>query len=243
MISSLSKDLIDRYRRDGFVRMPGFLDAGELGRWREIIDDAVAQRTERIPGFGDSGVTGNDYYDKVFKQRVNLWKTHASVRQFVLDPRIGHIAAQLEGQSSMRLYHDQAFYKERWGNATSWHIDNPYWAFHSRHATSLWVALDDVTIQNGALFEMYPEWADRTATGVEMKAGDATFHNGLLAHAAGPNMTPTVRRAFSVIFMPDRSTCNGHRNVLPKRLFDSLRAGDFLDDPDFNPLVYEKADD
>ena len=239
-----------------------------MHRWRPIVDSAVAERTERIPGFGDGdgdgGATGNEYYDKVFKQRVNLWQTNANVRYLVLDPQIGRIAAQLEGQSSMRLYHDQAFYKERWGNPTSWHIDNPYWAFHSRHATSLWIALDDVTIQNGALyfmpgthtsarfetvligqnvgalFDKYPEWASQTATCVEMKAGDATFHNGLLAHAAGPNMTPNVRRAFSMIFMPGNCTYNGQRNVLPKRLFDTLRPGDPLDESDFNPLVFKE---
>jgi len=52
----------------------------------------------------------------------------------------------------MRLWHDQALYKTAWSNATSWHVDCPYWSFHSRHAISLWAALDDTTMQNGALY-------------------------------------------------------------------------------------------
>ena len=89
--------------------------------------------------------------------------------------------------------------------------------------------------------DIYPDWGNQTVTCVEIKAGDATFHNGLLAHAAGPNMTPAIRRALSMIFMPGVSTYNGDRNVLPKRLFETLRPGDALDDADFNPVAYDKT--
>jgi len=262
MITEISDELVEAYRRDGFATVPEFLDAAELSRWRTAVQAAVDERTERIPGFGDSGKTGDEYYDNVFKQRCNLWRTSDDVRGLILDKRIGRLAARLEGQPSMRLYHDQAFFKGPWANATSWHLDNPYWAFHSRRATSIWVALDDVTIRNGAmhfmpgthrsarfdnvmigpnvgaLFTVYPEWAQLPTVCVELKAGGASFHNGLIAHAAGPNMTPGMRRAYSAIFMPSGAVYNGTRNVLPQRLFEALKPGDPLIDDDFNPVVF-----
>jgi ectoine hydroxylase-related dioxygenase (phytanoyl-CoA dioxygenase family) len=262
MNSDIGAGDIAAYRRDGYVKITGFLDTAELAQLRDTIEAAVAARTERIPGFADAGVTGDAYYDNVFKQRVNLWRTDEATRRFILDERIGGIAARLEDQPAMRLYHDQALFKGPWANPTSWHLDNPYWAFHSRNATTIWIALDDVTVQNGALlfmprshlsarydnvrlgpnvgalFDVYPQWAALDATCVELKAGDATFHNGLLAHAAGPNMTPRPRRAYAAIFMPDGSRFNGTRNVLPQRLFESLKPGDLLDDDDFNPVVF-----
>ena len=42
----------------------------------------------------------------------------------------------------------------------------------------------------GALFDEYPEFREIEPVAAEMKAGSAGFHNGLIAHAAGPNMTP-----------------------------------------------------
>jgi len=54
----------------------------------------------------------------------------------------------------MRVWHDQALIKPPFASPTSPHTDNPYWSFSSFHAISLWVALDDVTHHNGALFFM-----------------------------------------------------------------------------------------
>lgn len=52
----------------------------------------------------------------------------------------------------MRVWHDQALIKQPHASATSPHTDNPYWSFSSFHAISLWVALDDATAENGALY-------------------------------------------------------------------------------------------
>jgi len=261
MKTDVTDSQVDAYRRDGFVKIERLLDGAELDHWRRTIGAAATERADRIPGFGDGGKTGNDFYDHVFTQRVNLWRTSPAVRELVLDRRLGRMAARLSGQRAVRLYHDQSFFKGPWANPTSWHIDNPYWAFHSRDAISLWIALDDTTMQNGALyflpgthrtatfdnvlirpnvgalFEVYPQWAAIAPVCIELQAGDATFHNGLLAHAAGPNMTPGHRRAFDIIYMPAGSTFNGNRNVLPQHLFDVLKPGDPLDDDEFNPLV------
>lgn len=265
MNTELSADAIDNYRRNGFVKIEGFFDPGELRHWRTIIDAAAARRDERIPGFNDAGRTGNAYYDAVFRQRVNLWRTDPAVKELVLDERIGRMAAELEGLSAVRVWHDQALFKGPWANPTSWHIDDPYWSFYSRNATTIWIALDDTTVQNGALyflpgahreaafdnvligenvgslFDVYPNWKDRDPVCVEMKAGDASFHNGLAPHAAGPNMTPGSRRAFAIIFMPDGATFNGQRNILPQAMFDRLSPGDPLSDDDFNPIAFRSA--
>ena len=43
-------------------------------------------------------------------------------------------------------------YKEAFANATSWHVDMPYWSFFSPHALSQWIALDDATKDNGCMY-------------------------------------------------------------------------------------------
>ncbi len=262
MKTNLTPETITRYQRDGFVKIDSFLSAQELETWRTRITAAVTDRNERIPGANDGGGVGDDFYDNVFTQRVNLWRTDNQLKQLVLKEDIGKMAARLEGVDGVRIWHDQALFKGPWANPTAWHLDDPYWSFYSRHATTIWVALDDVTAQNGALyflpgshkqarldnvdlgpnvgdlFKVYPEWKTHEPVCLEMKAGDASFHNGIMPHAAGPNMTPHPRRAFAMIFMPDGSVFNGIRNVMPSKQFESLKKGDVLNDDEFNPLIY-----
>ncbi len=264
MRTQLTSAEISRYRKDGFVRIENFFTADELCKWRKIISTAVTARDERIPGRNDGGVLGDEFYDNVFTQRVNLWQTSPAVKELVLNKAIGQMAATLEDIPGMRLWHDQALFKGPWANPTAWHIDNPYWSFYSKHATTIWIALDDVTLQNGALyclpgayrqasydnvaigknvgslFNVYPDWKDREPVCIEMKAGDASFHNGLTPHAAGPNMTPRQRRAFAIIYMPDGCRYNGQRNVLPQALFEKLNKGDLLNNNAFNPIIYQR---
>jgi phytanoyl-CoA hydroxylase len=93
----------------------------------------------------------------------------------------------------------------------------------------------------GTYFDKYPEWKSRDPVPCVMKAGSATFHNGLTLHGAGSNMTPRRRRAMTCAFMPDGSIFNGQQSVLPKTYFETLSMGDVLDNNDLNPLVYRAA--
>lgn len=255
---------IAAYRRDGFVVIDGLLDAEELEEWRSALDEAIAERGDVvIPGFEPApGSAEATYYSKVFTQRVNLWQTNARLRRHVLDERLGHLASMLAGVEGVRLYHDQALIKEPWGNPTAFHLDVPYWSFSSNDALSVWVALDDATIQNGALlfvpgthldgrvdgvdigpelgdlFAVVPEWGDRMPVACPIPAGSCTFHNGLTAHGAGANMTPHRRRAMTAGFMPLGSTFNGKTSIYPPDDLARMAVGDVLDDDRQNPVVY-----
>lgn len=253
---SATPDQVESYRRDGFVLIEGFLDEDELARWRTAVDDAVAQRLATTPAHGD------EYYRRVFTQLQRLADTHDGVADLILDERLGEIVAKLAGVDGIRVWHDQALIKPPYGNPTAWHLDDPFWSFSSRDAISIWIALDDATIANGclwylpgtqrtarfelteigvnvgALFDDYPEWLGLEPVATPCAAGGAVFHNGLVAHAAGANMTPRPRRAMTCAFMPAGSTFNGTQNILPDAYFERLQIGDVLDDDAINPLVW-----
>ncbi|MBZ0300995.1 MAG: phytanoyl-CoA dioxygenase family protein, partial [Anaerolineae bacterium] len=74
-----------------------------------------------------------------------------------------------------------------------------------------------------------------------MKAGSCSFHNGLVAHGAGANMTPGWRRAMTCADMPDGSSLNGQKNVLPDAMVARLKIGDVLEDDAQNPLIYHQS--
>jgi phytanoyl-CoA hydroxylase len=254
-----TREQVDAYRRDGFVLIEGFLDGDELERWRTVTADAVAERQAVAAPVGDA------YYQRTFAQLQRLADTHAEMAKLILDERLGEIVGTLAGVDGLRVWHDQALIKPAYGNPTAWHLDNPFWSFSSRDAISIWIALDDATVQNGCLwylpgthssarfelvelgqsfgdlFDDYPEWLELEPVAAPCSAGGAVFHNGLTAHAAGANVTPRPRRAMTCAYMPDGSTFNGVQNVLPDDYFAALSPGDVLDDDSINPLVWSQT--
>lgn len=268
MNTTLTQKQIDFYRENGFIILHDFLTPDELEEWRAAVDEAVAAREGASLPDGrwkrDEART-DDYYQQVFVQRLNLWMDSPRLRSLLLDERIGKMAADLAGVDGIRIWHDQALIKRPWANPTGWHLDVPYWSFSSRDAISIWIALDDATMQNGCLyflpgthrlatyenvgigpnigdlFRVYPDWAHIEPVAAVMKAGACSFHNGLIAHGAGANMTPRLRRAMTCGFMPDGSTFNGKQNILTDAQVAALKVGDLLDDDRQNPLLFSRS--
>jgi ectoine hydroxylase-related dioxygenase (phytanoyl-CoA dioxygenase family) len=263
VLDALTDDHINHYRKQGYVAVEGFIDGEELETWRRVTDGAVAERLASAEELTNQKKDEDpSYYSRVFVQCIRLADTNDEIRGLIYDERIGRIAATLEGIDGIRVWHDQALIKQPYGNPTGWHLDNPYWSFSSRNAISIWIALDDATLENGCLyyvpgshktatfettgigdnigelFDVYPEWKEIDPVPAPVPAGTAVFHNGLTAHGAGANMTRHARRAMTCAFMPDGATFNGNQNVLPQEYFESLTEGDVLDDEGQNPLVW-----
>ena len=268
MNTNLTQEQIDSYAENGFILIHEFLTSAELEDWRAAVDEAVEARGNlklaRREG-DERWDPERDQYARVFTQRINLWQDNAQIRELMLDARLGKMAAQLAGVDGIRIWHDQALNKPPWGNPTPWHLDNPYWSYSSRDALSIWVALDDSTLENGCLyfmpgthktatfdnvdfgedigdlFSVYPQWADFPTVAAPMQAGSCSFHNGLIAHGAAANMTSGWRRAMTCGYMPDGSTFNGQQNVLSAEHIAQLTIGDVLDDDNQNPLLYQAS--
>lgn len=260
MKNTLSPEQVARYREHGFLVIENFLDSAELENWRTCTEEAVGVRLGTT--FLHNQDDPDGYYAQVFQQALKLREVHEGMREIMDDPRLGKVAAELAGVEGIRIWHDQALIKPPFGNPTGWHLDNPFWSFYSKQAISIWVALDDATLGNGclwylpgthnsarfemtdinanqrALFKQYPEWFEIAPVACPCPAGSAIFHSGLSAHGAGSNMTNRPRRAMTCAYMPDGSTFNGQRNVLPEGYFNSLKVGDPLDDDRVLPLIW-----
>jgi ectoine hydroxylase-related dioxygenase (phytanoyl-CoA dioxygenase family) len=267
MKNTLSNEQIEQYRNDGFLFYPGLLSPDEVAELKgAVLETARSMGKIKVAGAGAEWEEDDSYYSKVFTQRLNLWRLNDTVKRYMLNPELGKMLCRLEGISGVRVWHDQTLIKEPFGNPTGWHLDNPYWSFHSRHSLSIWIALEDATPFNGCmcfipgshklatyensgigqnmadLFQVYPKMAQIDSVPVPMKAGDCSFHNGLTAHGAGANMTRGRRIAMTCAYMPEGSTFNGQKNILPKDYFESLKPGDVLDNDDQNPLLYSERE-
>ncbi len=261
MRTTLTPEQIQSYRENGFIILDGFLTLEELENWRVCTEEAIQLRLSE--GTLHNQYRTDDFYAQVFLQALKLADVHPGMRKIMTDPVLGKMIAELAGVDGIRIWHDQALFKPPFGNATGWHLDNPYWSFSSPDSLSIWVALDDATLENGCLyylpgthknptyvnaniganqrdlFKAYPEWEKIASVATPCKAGSAVVHNGLVAHGAGANMTNGPRRAMTCAYMPDGATFNGVRNILPEEYFNSLKVGDLLNDDIVNPLIYK----
>jgi len=232
----VTKEDIESYQRDGFVRLEGFFSGDEMGVLRAGIDEAIAANRDRILGAENGGRSSQDY-ERVFNQMVNLWVDYPIVKPFSLSSRLAEAGRLLTQCRHVRIYHDHALVKPggQVSKETNWHQDAPYWPMDPVDAFSAWIAVDDVTVDNGCLHfvprshkfgkqppiqldvagesivqKMKEQGYDVAAPEtMEMKAGGVTFHHGCNFHYAGPNATDQPRRAHAIIYIPDYVTFTG----------------------------------
>ena len=104
--------------RDGHILMRGLLHDEEVASHRKAIIDAVRRLSSEHRDLDD-----RDTYGKAFLQVTNLWTKDEGVKRFVFEKKFAQLAADLLGVEEVRLYHDQALFKEPVGGRTPWHQD------------------------------------------------------------------------------------------------------------------------
>ena len=114
---------VAQYQRDGHILLKNVLDAEFIPQYLKAIAETVDERNTETRALKD-----RDTYGMAFLQTLNLWRFSEKVKEFVLAKRFAGIAARLLGVEKVRIYHDQALFKEAGGGITPWHQDQHYWA-------------------------------------------------------------------------------------------------------------------
>ena len=114
----LLPDQIQEYRNNGHVLLRGVASPQEVAPYRQRITGIMSEFAR-----GKRPLSERDTYGKAFLQLGNLWVRSEAVRKFVLARRLAKIAADLMEVEGVRLYHDQALYKEPGWGPTPWHQD------------------------------------------------------------------------------------------------------------------------
>lgn len=222
----LTEEQIAHFREHGHVCLRGICPPEAIEYYREAINRVTNLRRKKL---APKPIEERDTYGKAFLQMSNIWEDgDDDVKRFVMARRFAKVAAQLVGEEGMRLYHDQALYKEGHGGLTPWHQDQHYWPLDTNHCITMWMPLVDVTRNMGtmnfasgshqegylgnipisdeseAMFERYCKDKGFGITNYgDMAAGDATFHNGWTLHGAPGNETDTIREVMTIIWHPD----------------------------------------
>ncbi len=258
---SLSENQITAYQSNGHILLRNLAALEEIAVYRKVINGAVDRYNTETRKLEE-----RDTYGKAFLQIFNLWEKDEAVRRFVLAKRFARVAAELMGCESVRIYHDQALYKEPGGGFTPWHQDQYYWPLDTDQTITMWMPLVDLTEEMGIMkfasgshtngyidklgisdasqnfLENYiKEKNFPIATTSGMKAGDATFHAGWTLHGAPGNQSSRMREVMTIIYFANGTRVmepdNKNRELDIERWLPGTKPGDLAASP-LNPVAY-----
>ncbi len=256
----LSRVQIEHFRAHGFVKLRNVLPPELLAYYgREITAQVLRLNTLHKP------MSERTTYERAFLQIMNLWRQSEIAKEFCFSKRLARLAAELLGVSGVRLYHDQALYKEPGGGITPWHADQFYWPLSNDNTCTVWIPLQDTPLALGPLafssgshkldFGRHLAISDESEALVQaelekyrlplieapFELGEVSYHYGWTFHRAGENKSNVPRAVMTIIYMED-----GMRLAQPKNdnqiadwetWMPGAKVGEVVDTP-LNPVLY-----
>ena len=252
---------LDLFRRQGFIKLKQVFEAETLELFRKEVARVTHEKNPRK----EMPLEERDTYGKAFIQVCNLWETNEIVRRLTFSCRLAGIAAALLEVPSVRLWHDQALFKEPGGGATPWHVDQQYWPMLTDRSITAWIPFQPVPLEMGPMsfavgshrlnigrnLEISERSEGFIAEAVERyeieqhfspyELGEVSFHLGWTLHRAGPNQTDRPREVHTVIYMESEQ-----RLIQPESKFHeadwdawtpSTQVGEVMDD-EKNPVLF-----
>jgi ectoine hydroxylase-related dioxygenase (phytanoyl-CoA dioxygenase family) len=211
---------IDFFQRNRFIKLKNVLDIEVL----EFFNQSITAQVEKM-NTQDVPLNQRDTYGKAFLQLFNLWRENDTVKQLIFSKRIAKIAADLMQTDGVRMYHDQALFKEGGGGITPWHADQYYWPLETDKTVTAWIPLQETPLEMGPLEFSAGSHVivdgrelaigDESETIIEKRlrvtdfehvvepfdAGEISFHSGWVFHRAGANQTDEMRKVMTIIYM------------------------------------------
>ena len=259
----LTADQVVQFREQGFLKVSNVFDAATL----QYFEPEITRLTFAHNDLDGIPMEERDTYSRAFIQVGNLWEKSEAARRLTFSQRLAGMATELLGSSGVRLWHDQALYKEPSGGFTPWHADQQYWPMNSSLSVTAWIPLHAVPLEQGPL--CFGRGSHRKRIGRDLpisdssealiqkeiqdqgvveviepyELGDVSFHLGWTLHRAGPNTTVLPRKVHTVIYMDCNMQLSEPSN--PSQVIDhekwtpSTAVGEVMNDP-LNPVLFAK---
>jgi ectoine hydroxylase-related dioxygenase (phytanoyl-CoA dioxygenase family) len=216
----LTTGQIEFYQQYRFIKLKQVFDEETIQFFNQRISAKVDEMRGEV-----TEMDSRDTYGKAFVQLFNLWLEDHLIKAFVFSKRMAKIAADLMQTAGVRLYHDQALFKEAGGGITPWHADQYYWPLETDRTVTAWIPLQETPLEMGPL--EFSAGSHRIVEGRELAisdeselviqqrlrvtdfkhvvepfdVGEVSFHSGWVFHRAGANTTSHMRKVMTVIYM------------------------------------------
>ena len=262
---NLSREQIEFYQEYRYIKLKNVFNKDIINLYNLVIREKVRElNTMHLP------LNERDIYNKAFLQIMNIWTHSATIKEFVFSKRIAKIASDLMQVEGVRIYHDQALFKEPHGGFTPWHADQYYWPLASDKTVTAWIPLQETPLDMGPLefsakSHLMQEGrnlaiSDDSEVEIQQKLrlgdfqqitepfelGEVSFHSGWLFHRAGANQTDKMREVMTMIYMAKdmvlKQPDNKNQEADWKTWCPGAKVGEIINTP-INPVLYENPHD
>lgn len=257
---SLTQEQISFFKKYRFIKLKNVFSSELIDHFNSIISEVVDHlNTQEVP------LEKRDTYGKAFLQLFNLWRESDAVKSLCFSKRLAKIAAGLMEVEGVRMYHDQALFKEAQGGITPWHADQYYWPLDSDKTITAWIPLQGTPLDMGplefsagshqivegrdlAISDESESFLNKKLRVSDFKTvvepfdiGEVSFHSGWVFHRAGANKTNSTRKVMTVIYMDKNMHLKAPENDGQKNDWDTwcpgATIGEIIDSP-LNPVLY-----
>ena len=254
----LPPDAVAFYREYGYVKLKNVLSPEVIDYYGTLISDLVVRLNTLMKPMEERTT-----YERAFLQIMNLWREDEEAKEFVFSKRLAKIAADLMEVEGVRLYHDQALYKEPSGGITPWHADQFYWPLASPTTVTVWIPLQatplpmgplafaeksqsveigrDLEISDESEALMAEQLTQFTLNETPFDLGEVSYHAGWLFHRAGANVSDRPRKVMTMIYMDKDQIITQPRNSYQDadwRTWLDARPIGTVPDSALNPLLF-----
>lgn len=264
----INESLVEEFRREGWVKLPRITDDAQLERLQEIYDIEEETGSSTLSGqSGEDGLKGDFAYQthpdmtKMWTNRIDLRLRWPELQDLVRT--YSKLALAFIGCPEVLVFWDKTFTKPPKTEGTRqsvWHQDLPYNPIDRRGFLSVWIAVNDVSEQMGAmrfiprshrlgplgrldLIGQDHTWEEllrpddleivKPPVTQPLAAGEATVHDGLTLHGAGENSSDKPRRGWTIIFIPSDTRWTGGPHPHAQNNIPGMKLGDTWDYPQF----------
>ena len=258
----LTTDQIEFYQQNRYIKLKQVFDEETIS----FFNDAISKRVEAMNNVS-TPLEQRSTYGKAFLQLFNLWKEDEVVKEFVFSKRLAKLAADLLMTDGVRIYHDQALFKEGGGGITPWHADQYYWPLETDKTITVWIPLQATPLELGPL--EFSAGSHKIVEGRDLEIGDesekviqqklrvtnfnhvieafdlgeVSFHSGWVFHRAGANTTDQMRKVMTVIYMDKDMVLKNPDNKNQINDWNTwcpgATIGEVINTP-LNPIIYQK---
>ena len=258
---ALSPGQVSLFQKNGFIKLKNVLSPEVIRYMNETISaEVVRLNTQHLP------MEERDTYGKAFLQIMNIWTKSPIVKEIVFSKRLAKIAADLMEVDGVRMYHDQALFKEPGGGHTPWHADQYYWPLATDNTVTAWIPLQETGLELGPV--EFSAGSQQLQEGRTLKIsddsevliqkkltlhdfekvveafdmGEVSFHSGWVFHRAGANNTNQMRKVMTIIYMEKDMRLKEPVNENQQNDWDTWCPGAKVDeviDTALNPVIYQ----
>lgn len=205
----LTPEQIENYNEQGFLRPFTIYSDAEAADVRQYFDGLIAAK-------GADGAYGINCYQA---RLSGLW-------DIATQPRILNLIEDIVGPDIICWATAVLSKSPNNPKFVPWHQDASFWSLHPSRTVTVWLAIDDADVQNGAMqwipgthrkghfkheksgknaaFHIQTAGADQKGTPVSdlLRAGQCSLHADMIIHGSPPNLSHRRRCGLTMRYCP-----------------------------------------